>query len=229
MKKLITVFGDSIGKGIMTDGEKLFFGTGAVDILKGEYDLKIENKSSYGQSLKRIMAREEIDKYYQTATADKSERVAVLELGGNDADFDWKKVAADPKGEHTSKTTPEEFFSLYKSALEKLSFYCTKVYVCSLVPVESGRFFKNVISRTADGNKVLEYFNGDVNTVYRHQEIMNNLVVRAADSKGYEVIDLRYAFLKSLDFSSLMCLDGIHPNANGQKLIASSCRRFAAV
>ncbi|HBK02588.1 MAG TPA: hypothetical protein DDY77_06135, partial [Clostridiales bacterium] len=64
MGKLITVFGDSIGKGVMTDGEKLFFGEGAVDILNGEYDLKIDNKSSYGQSLKRLLARGEIDKYY---------------------------------------------------------------------------------------------------------------------------------------------------------------------
>ena len=229
MGKLITVFGDSIGKGVMTDGEKLFFGEGAVDILNGEYDLKIDNKSSYGQSLKRLLARGEIDKYYNSVTEEKKKRVAVLELGGNDADFDWKKVAADPKGEHTSKTTPEEFFSLYKTALEKLSFYCGKVYVCSLVPIDSDRYFKNVISRAADGSRVLEYFNGDVTTVYRHQEIMNNLVLRAADSKGYEVIDLRYAFLKSLDFSSLMCVDGIHPNVNGQKLIAASCRRFAAV
>ena len=110
MKKLITVFGDSIGKGIMTDGEKLFFGTGAVDILKGEYDLKIENKSSYGQSLKRMMAREEIDKYYQTVSEDKSERVAVLELGGNDADFDWKRLRQTLRANTLQKPRRKNFF-----------------------------------------------------------------------------------------------------------------------
>lgn len=227
MSKLITVFGDSIGKGIMFDGKKIFFGTCAVDILNCEYDLKIDNKSAYGQSLKRLLAREEIDKYYSNVDTNKSDRIAVLELGGNDADYNWKEVASAPNCEHSSKTTPEEFFSLYKSTIDKLSLYCKKVYVCSLIPIDSARYFKNVISRMVDGNSVLDFFNGDVTTVYRHQEIMNNLVLRSADLKGCEVLDLRYAFLKSMDFSSLMCLDGVHPNLDGQKLIASTARRFA--
>lgn len=227
MDRLITVFGDSIGRGVMTDGKKRYFGLSAANIYAKKYGLDIDNRSVYGQSLKRLREKNELERYY--AENGGKENICVLELGGNDADFYWQEVAKTPYGEHFSKTKPEEFYDMYSSTLEYLKEKCEKVYVCTLVPVISKRYFDSVISKVSDGGKVMEFFNGDVTTIYRHQEMMNEAVLCAAIEKKAKIIDIRKDFLRSLDLNSLMCPDGIHPNESGQKLIAASCEKCVAV
>ena len=120
VKTRITVFGDSIGKGIVTDGGKLeVVQQSAVELFEDKYQVKVDNRSSYGQSLKRIINRGLIDKYIEEL--DLSVRnVAVLELGGNDADFNWKEVASSPSEPHLPKTPLKEFSALYRESVKKL-------------------------------------------------------------------------------------------------------------
>ena len=62
--KRITVFGDSIGKGITTDGGRIeVLPTYAIKLFENEYGVKIENLSAFGNSLKRFCERVKIDKY----------------------------------------------------------------------------------------------------------------------------------------------------------------------
>jgi lysophospholipase L1-like esterase len=154
--------------------------------------------------------------------------VVVLELGGNDADFDWRKVAENPTANHEPKTPIKEFSTLYKNAIEKLKKAGVCVVACTIVPIDSKRFFDKVIGEIADKNKVLEFFNGDFNTIHRHQEMFNNEILKSAYAYGLPVIDLREKFLVSNDFETLMCLDGIHPNEKGQKTIFDAVNEFVS-
>ena len=217
IKKRITVFGDSIGKGIITeDGKIEFLPTCAIKLYEENYHIKIENLSAYGNSLKRLCERGKVDKYI--ASLDSSvKNVAVIELGGNDADFDWKSVAADPFKNHNSKTDIAEFSALYKETLDKLLSAGVEVIPCTLPPVCSERYFNEVITRLADGDKVMQFFKGDANTIYRHQEMFNNEVIKNSFYKGLNVID----------FGSLMCKDGIHPNEDGQREIFYAAAKMA--
>ena len=185
----------------------------------------MDNRSVFGQSLKRITQRNQFDRYL--STIDTAERnVAVLELGGNDADFNWREVAESPMENHGPQTPLKEFSSLYKSTIEKLQSAGVKVIVCTIVPIDSKRFFDRVIGGIADKNKVLEFFNGDFNTIHRHQEMFNNEILKNAYSYGLPVIDLREKFLESNRFEELMCLDGIHPNQSGQLEIFHAVNEF---
>lgn len=226
LNKRITVFGDSIGKGIITDGGKIeVLPTYAIKLFENEYGIKIENQSAYGNSLKRLCERGKIDKYI--ASLDKTvKNVAVIELGGNDADFDWQEVALNPLKDHGPKTDPDEFSRLYKQTLDKLLGAGVEVITCTLPPVCSERYFNGVIKKLADGEKVLEFFRGDKNTIYRHQEMFNNEVIKNSFLKGLGVIDLRQRFLNRNDFESLMCNDGIHPNELGQREIFYAAQKF---
>ena len=77
----ITVFGDSIGKGVVTDNGKIeVVKDNAVELLEKSNLIKIDNRSIFGQSLKRISKRGLIDKYIDGVTCDKK-NVVVLELG----------------------------------------------------------------------------------------------------------------------------------------------------
>lgn len=226
--KVITVFGDSIGKGITTDtGKPTVMDNYAVKSFEETYEIKTNNVSAFGNSLKRICERGIIDRYI--SGLDKTKKnVAVIELGGNDADFDWKAVAATPDFCHTSKTSPEEFSVLYKETLDKLLNAGVEVVPCTIPPVMSERYFSNVISKVADGDRVLEFFKGDVDTIYRHQEMFNNEILKNAFSSGAEVIDLRREFLNTNEFESLICKDGIHPNVTGQRKIFDVAKAFAS-
>ena len=108
-KTSITLFGDSIGKGVFTDNGKIeIIKNNAVELLVKNDGLNINNRSIYGLSLKKLLGRKIIDDYIETLPTDK-DNVAVLELGGNDADYDWKAVAGAPELPHASKTDINEF------------------------------------------------------------------------------------------------------------------------
>lgn len=224
----VTVFGDSIGKGVFTDGGKIeVLKDNAVSLFERWRGIKVDNKSGYGQSLKRLCEKGVIDRYI--SELDKTaENVAVIELGGNDADFDWKQVALTPREKHFPKTRVEEFSLLYADVLKKFIAVGVRPVVCTIVPISSGRYFDNVITKLCDGEKVLEFFNGDVNTIHRHQEMFNNEILKNSYRVGVDVIDLRKQFLDTNEFESLICRDGIHPNACGQARIFDAVKAFAS-
>lgn len=225
-KTKITVFGDSIGKGITTDNGKIETLSGnAVELVESKYGVKIDNRSVYGQSLKRICQRGLIDKYINELDGS-YKNVVALELGGNDADFNWRGVAENPSVCHLPNTPIKDFTNLYGESIKKLNKAGVKVVVCTIVPIDSERFFNRVIGSLADKNKVLEFFKGDFNTIHRHQEMFNNEILKNAYLSGASVIDLRQKFLDTNDFENLMCLDGIHPNEVGHVQIFNAIDEF---
>ena len=222
----ITVFGDSIGKGVITDGGKIeVLKNSAVSLFEENMGVEIQNRSVYGQSLKRIYDRAIIDNYLNEIDTT-CKNVAVIELGGNDADFNWRKVSLNPNENHESNTSIKDFSKMYHEVIEKLMMAGVKVITCTIVPIDSERFFNNVIGALADKNKVLEFFKGDFNTIHRHQEMFNNEILKNSYRYGIPVIDLRRKFLESNEFENLMCRDGIHPNLKGHYEIYGAIGEF---
>lgn len=219
MGKKITVFGDSIGKGIFTEKGKIVRAKeSAVSLASSYYGVPIDNRSAYGQSLSRVWERKLTERYLREI--DPAERnVAVLELGGNDADFDWAEVCLAPEKEHLPRTEIGEFSRRLGEIVDRLRSAGVKVYVCSIVPVSSRKYFRNVVSRFGGETSVLQFFRGDYDTISRHQEMFNNEILMCACRRGVPVIDLRRKFLDTNRFEEMMCEDGIHPNEDGQRAI----------
>lgn len=90
----------------------------------------------------------------------------------------------------------------------------------SLPPIDSQRYFRNVISARADGERVMEFFRGDVTNIARHQEAYNLAVMKAALENGCPFIDFRTDMLLMPDYLACLSDDGIHPNARGHEEIA---------
>ena len=79
----VTVFGDSIGKGIFTDGGKIeVLQNNAVSLFENWRGIKIDNRSTYGQSLKRLIERGVIDRYIQSLDRTQKRCGFRLEIGG---------------------------------------------------------------------------------------------------------------------------------------------------
>lgn len=216
----VTIFGDSIPKGIATkDGKIERLQNNVVSIVIEKLGIDAENISVYGQTLSRFVEKEYIDKYISKLNSDYI-NVAIISLGGNDADYDWKNVASSPDVDHLSKTPLDKFELLLESTVKKLKANGVKVILTTIPPVDSQKYFDNVICKIADGNAVLKFFKGDVQNIYRHQESYNYAIIRVAQKQNCQLFDVRSAFLQDRAFLSKLCEDGIHPNEYGHAVMA---------
>ena len=227
MKNLV-VFGDSIPKGIIyEDGKIKRAKTVAVDVLGKYYRFdNVYNSSVYGQTLTRLMSKKTIDEYISSCGKD-DEKYAAICIGGNDADYNWQRVAASPDAMHGSVTNLDDYAYMLDQAINKLKAAKHKVFLLTLPPVFSQLYFSNVISKLADGDNVLRFLNGDVSNIYRHQELFNNEVVKCAFRNDVKLIDIRASLLEDRDCLDKYCIDGVHPNQKGQEFLANKIIQYA--
>lgn len=215
----ITVFGDSVAKGVcLKDGKVQKLDVNAVELVADSFDTKIENNSVFGQTLKRLYDRGTIQTFAKKLDYDNN--IVVLALGGNDSDYDWEVVQKDPNFPQGPKTSLKDFSFMLSDCIKMLKASRATVVVCSLCPVDSKRYFENVLSKKFDGEKIKQFLHGDLENIYRHQEMFNLEAFKVATKLGCKFLDYRFAFLERQDFREFLCDDGIHPNEKGQKLIA---------
>ena len=216
----VTIFGDSIPKGIATKNGKIEkLKNNVVSIVIEKLGIDAENISVYGQTLSRLVEKEYVDKYISKLNSNCT-NIAIISLGGNDADYDWKTVASSPDVDHLSKTPLDKFELLLENTVKKLKVSGVDVILTTIPPVDSQRYFDNIICKIADGNAVLKFFKGDVQNIYRHQESYNYAIIRVAQKQNCKLFDIRSAFLQDRAFLSKLCEDGIHPNEQGHTVMA---------
>ena len=221
----ITVFGDSIPKGLYLEGGKVArIEKNAVTLVSDQFGLDIENFSVYGQTLKRCFDKCYFQRWLQENQT--RHKVPVISLGGNDSDYDWADVAADPLAEHQPVTPLSEFEDLLDKLMGLFKKECTFPVFTLLPPIDSQRYFQNVISRRADGKKVLTFLHGDLSNIARHQECYSNAILRKAAEHGCRCIDIRTPLLWQRDCLSFLAEDGVHPNAKGHAVIADAVSAF---
>lgn len=216
----ITIFGDSVTKGLYLDNNKIMkISPSAVDRISAGLGLSIDNKSVFGQTLKRVCDKGMIEEYLRTLDHTQN-NMAVLALGGNDSDYNWDEVQKAPLSVHNSKTTLMEFRILLNDTITKLQENGVKVVICSLFPIDSKRYFENVLSKKYEGNRILQFLKGDVTNISRHQEMFNIECLKTAFRRQCDFLDFRTQFLNQDDFLQYICVDGIHPSEQGQQFMA---------
>ena len=150
------------------------------------------------------------------------ETLVLLSFGGNDCDYNWAEVAADPDGIHMPHIEPDEFAALYREAIELARASGAKVAAASIVPIEARRYM-HTISEGKSGENILKWL-GDVDRLYRWQESYNQIACSVAGKLGCQILDIRSAFLQSACFPTLMSDDGIHPSPAGHALLHRTVR-----
>lgn len=224
--KNIILVGDSISKGLFLDHMSVRrLERNAVDIINETYGILIESHSVFGQTLKRAFEKNLISELPNFFEKDK-ENVVVIELGGNDADYDWKAVAGSPNEKHFSKTKVGEFKQILKESILFLQNNGAKVVVCSIFPMDSKRYFDSVIKAQANAENVLIFLENDIMNLSRHQEVCNNAIQTIVKETGCAFLDYRSRILLKNDFLTYICEDGIHPNDKGHQYIAKVATDF---
>lgn len=223
----VTIYGDSILKATVPD-EELRYHFHFQQFLKRFESLPVTltNRARFGAT---------VEKGSQILTADLARgldcRVALLEFGGNDSNFDWPAIAADPAGQHLPATSLDVFSKKLGEMADTLLAHGVTPVLMELPPIDAQRYF-DFFSRGLNRANLLSWLHGDVQRIYRFQEMYSNAVVHLARVKNLKCLDLRSRFLGDADFEKLISADGIHLTDTGYDVLfdalkAELCRWLA--
>ncbi|MCR4963054.1 MAG: SGNH/GDSL hydrolase family protein [Firmicutes bacterium] len=217
------IFGDSIMRGAYwheeSQGYKIWNNTRYIQNLAEHLGVDVVNYSQMGATVER--GETKID---NALAAGLDCQTAFLEYGGNDSDFDWAAVAADPRGSHQPRTALPRFRQSYLRIIETLRGRGIQPVLMSLPPIDSRRYFQ-WFSQGLDGEALRSWLE-DLDSIYRHQEAYSLEVERIAAAAGCPLVDLRLPLLLRRDLPRLLCTDGIHPSPEGYHVIWQEIEKF---
>ncbi len=211
----LIVYGDSIMKGVRYAGGKYSVSSFWEDHLRDLFGMNVINRSRFGCTIGKALPI--IRK--KTAAQDEDKNYVILEFGGNDCDYDWDAISADPSGRHQCKTPPEVFVANYREAISVLRENGDHPVMLTLPPIIAERYLDFVCRNGASRSNILKWL-GSVFSIERWQKTYSELVRQIAREEQVDLIDLRADFPSSVrELEKLICSDGIHPTESGQQLI----------
>ncbi len=224
MSATVSVFGDSILKGVQPDtGRKRFYvndnlGLGAIAL---RYGISMQNFSKLGCTITK--AWHYVQKMFGRIDAD----MVLMNFGGNDCDFNWAQISADPLTMHRPNTDLDAFVGTYCRIVDHVKAQRRLPVVSTLVPVQKDKYIDYICARDGlDRSNVLLWMDRNGIDLDALQGSYSDAVHGISESREIPLLDLREAFLSQRKTEDLMCADGIHPNSRGQKVIRDCFEKF---
>ena len=221
----LLAFGDSVLKGVIYENDRYRVTDTAFYRQCAEaLGVVIENKARFGSTIDK---GEQIFQKNLEAIRKSSGEDVIMEFGGNDCEFNWKEISADPYGEHLPMSTIEDFTSTYTYMIEQVKKTGKSPVLLSLPPIDSARYLKH-ISRGLSEENILKWMHDDRQYITNWHERYNIEVFKIAIENSIPVIDITSSFLEHKNYSEYLCEDGIHPNEKGHGIIADAIMQHIA-
>lgn len=217
----MAVFGDSILKGVVYDSVAAKYRIGkdsAFDIMTERLPgIRLTNYSRFGSTAPKGRAA-------FAGLVEKGEQpdAVLIEFGGNDCDYDWAEVSAAYKTSHDPHTPLPKYEETLRRFVA-LARSCGIIPVMmTLPPISADRYF-DFFTRAdnVDSINVLHWL-VEKQVIYRTQENYSHRAGMIANELDVDLIDARSPFLLKRNLGDYLCEDGIHLNANGQKLLGET-------
>ena len=216
----IQIYGDSIMKAVLVDENYKYhqISSQLLDQLQQETGVTATNRAHFGYTAARgqSVLQRDLDKGLDC-------QIALLEFGGNDCDHNWLEVAQSPEEEHLPNTPLPKFIDTLKEMALSLRSRGIQPMLMTLPPLDAEKYLGFIGRRGADTKAVLSWL-GDVQMIYRWQEMYSGAVALLAARLGLPLLDVRSRFLSRRDYTSLIARDGIHLTQAGYELIYDSFR-----
>ena len=217
----LIILGDSNAKGITNKNSRLSLcQVNAASLIANHFQFPLTNLSYYGQTIAKVCQRGFLSKILAHKMPHKRNLV-VINLGSNDADYNWIDVGITGGTQHGPRTSPEDFEKFYTELVLNLKKHGFEVLICSLLPLVSARYFDSTLCNLSPKENILKLLDGDKNNLIIHQDIFNNLVLKIAQELNIPLLDLRNIILSTPNWQDLYSVDGIHLTEEGQELIAN--------
>lgn len=222
-RKEYCVLGDSVILGIVYDeakGKYSILRDGPIAEIVRLPDVHVTNMSRMGQT--SVQA----EKRFRTALQSGYRAdVVVVELGGNDCNFDWRGVSDEPLKNHSPLVSLNDFRSSLKSIISLAKTNGITPILSTLPPLAPVKFLDWITREGLSRANILSFL-GDVSRIYRWQELYSLEATMVALEAGVKLMPLRDVLLAEKEYQKNICPDGIHPNAQGQRLIKAAIGEY---
>ena len=220
----VQIYGDSLMKGVIVDENYKYKPVAGklLSELEAATGVETVNRAHFGYTVDK--GRAVLEKDLQKGLTC---QYAILEFGGNDCDFDWSEVARAPESVHHPHTPIGQFLDAVTQMAKSLKDAGVKPVLMSLPPLDAQRYL-NFIGRLGNNTANILHWLGDVNRIYRYQEMYSNQIAKLARKLSLPLIDVRTRFLERRDCGQLIARDGIHLTEAGYRLLLDECRREMA-
>ena len=219
----VCIFGDSVARGVVFDAVRNRYSLlkeSFANIMEKQQHISIFNFAKFGCT---ISMGSEIMKRHETEL--KNFDYTVLEFGGNDCDYNWAEVSENPADHHICNTPIRDFREKYVELVKSVIQNGGRPVLLNLPPIDPKRYFQ-WISKGLNAKNIMTFL-GEVDAIYRWQEMYSKAIEEVAEEKNIPLIDIRSGFLNNHNFSDFLCEDGIHPNDKGHLLISTAIREKA--
>lgn len=216
MKK-IAVWGDSVLKGVVLEEGKDRYSilkNSSVELAKKEFDFEIKNNSKFGLTVTKAMKLME-----KSLSKDSIPNYALVELGGNDCDYNWKEISEEPYGEYQPNTPLPKFRESINNIIENFRKKGIEPILTNLPPLSSQKYFDWFAKNGLNTDNIKKWM-GDINRIYKHQESYSLALMDIANRQKCDLIDIRTPIILEENTDDFICEDGIHPNEKAHKLMA---------
>ncbi|MBP3588709.1 MAG: SGNH/GDSL hydrolase family protein [Clostridia bacterium] len=220
----VQIYGDSIMKAVLVDENFKYhqISSSLLDQLQQDTGVIATNRAHFGYTAVRgqTVLQKDLDR---GLCCD----LALLEFGGNDCDHNWMEVARTPDAEHTPNTPLPKFLDTLKDMALSVAAKGIQPVLMTLPPLDAEKYLSFIGRRGADTDAVLSWL-GDVQMIYRWQELYSNAIAQLAARLNLPLLDVRSRFLSRRDYSSMIARDGIHLTRPGYELIYDAFREQMA-
>ena len=216
--KKIQIWGDSVLKGVIYDEARCRYALlkeNAPNLVAREAGVAISNRSIMGRTAPEGL------KAFKAETESLDNTWVLIEYGGNDCDFDWSAVADTPLAEHQPNTPSGVFMDALNQLVELVRARGGTPVLCTLPPLDAHRYLDWITRNGLSRERILQYI-GVPERIYRWQEYYSSLVQQVAYNARCTCLPIRDRFLEMVRGENVMCVDGIHPNGLGHRLIADA-------
>ena len=192
MPDKIYIYGDSLLKATVPDVD--FHYHFHINEVMQRYQTKlveVVNRSKMGATIRKglSLVRHDLDRGLEA-------RYALVSYGGNDSDYDWAAIDADPGADHRPNTELPVFADTLHETLDALRQGGVQPVMMTLPPI--------------DGERYLSFLCRDNQMIYRHQELYADTAAEIALRENIPLIPVRQTFLCNHRLSQLIAADGIH-------------------
>lgn len=220
----ITVYGDSILKGVRYENGEFVVVPFWESRLSEQLGAEICNRSHFGFTIRNALGSIR----RRSGKANREPELTILEMGGNDCDYDWKSVSERPNDRHLCHTPPEEFVAAYRESISLLRAGGSSPVMLTLPPIHSRRYLDYICRDGLSRENILSWL-GCVDMISSWQQTYSDLIRQLAREEQVPLIDVRTALLRSgSTLEDLLSADGIHPSAKGQEQIYDCMKTHAS-
>lgn len=204
------IYGDSLLKATMPDADMRYhFHLPEVMAQYPSDRLEVVNRAKMGATVTKGLALVEHD-----VQRGMDARWALVAYGGNDSDFDWAAIDADPEADHRPNTELPVFADTLHETLDALRQGGVQPVMMTLPPIDGERYLSFLCRDNLRRDRILDWL-GEPQMIYRHQELYADTAAEIALRENIPLIPVRQTFLRNHRLSQLIAADGIHLTMGG--------------